>query len=300
LEARLGESGYDINVRCYSDCSSDHFPSETRYFSRIDVASRIDQALPGKFHRRNRLLQVAKVLAVLLPIKIFLSIVLEYRHYFPADFDTTFLVGREAYFNGTYSFTFYAHIVASPIALVGCTILMFSGGRKRFSKAHRWLGRIQALIVLGVVAPSGFVMAQHAFAGSIAEVGLGTLAFATAFSMALAVRAARQGNIRSHQQWATRCYILLFSPLLLRLASGIVIVTGLESDWLYRLNAWGSWLVPIVSYEIWLRRAARRACPTNGVALCRLGNNLSRNAPASGPYPVYPLPRHHCNRGAVR
>lgn len=45
---------------------------------------------------------------------------------------------------------------------------------------------------------------------------------------------------------AERCFLLLISPLILRLIAGAVIVMDVESELTYRLNAWLSWLVPLV------------------------------------------------------
>jgi hypothetical protein len=64
---------------------------------------------------------------------------------------------------------------------------------------------------------------------------------------------ARTKDFRLHRRWATRCFLLLASPLLLRLIAGAAIVTHMESDWFYRLNAWLSWLIPLTIYETWWR-----------------------------------------------
>ncbi len=109
------------------------------------------------------------------------------------------------------------------------------------------------VLVLAVVAPSGLVMAREATAGPIAAFGFVSLSFATAVCAAMALYCARTQNFQSHQRWATRCFILLASPLLLRLISGALIVLGQESEWGYRLNAWLSWFIPLAIYEVWLR-----------------------------------------------
>ncbi len=107
------------------------------------------------------------------------------------------------------------------------------------------------LLVLAVVVPSGLVMATQAHAGPIAAYGFASLSIATAACAMMALYFARNRNFRSHPSWAIRCFLLLASPLLLRLISGAAIVTQMESEWFYRLNAWVSWLIPLVIYEIW-------------------------------------------------
>ena len=61
-----------------------------------------------------------------------------------------------------------------------------------------------------------------------------------------------------HQRWASRCFLFLCSPLLLRLISGAAIVMQLESDAFYRFNAWGSWLIPLAILETWWFLSALR------------------------------------------
>jgi hypothetical protein len=110
--------------------------------------------------------------------------------------------------------------------------------------------------MLGVV-PSGLIMATHAFTGPIAGFGFASLSIATAVCMLMAVHQIQVHKLLEHQQWATRCFILLCSPLLLRLSSGAAIVSHVESDLTYRLTAWFSWLVPLMIYEFWLRISAK-------------------------------------------
>jgi hypothetical protein len=50
------------------------------------------------------------------------GVVLNYRDYFPPNFDSDFLRGREKYFSGSYQWAFYTHTAAGPVALVLGTI----------------------------------------------------------------------------------------------------------------------------------------------------------------------------------
>jgi hypothetical protein len=191
--------------------------------------------------------------------KVLVSIVYEYRRYFPPDFDAAFLTGREATFTTTYAVAFYTHIIAGPLTLLLGAFLMSSGAKKRFARMHRVAGRVQVALVLLALVPSGLVMARQAFAGPIAGAGFTALSVATGGTALAAMAYALQQKFASHQRWATRCYVLLVSPLLLRLVSGFLIVMQRESAWAYCANAWLSWLVPWAVLEAWLvsRRANR-------------------------------------------
>src|SRR5581483_10041540 len=81
--------------------------------------------------------------AVLLVLKVTLSVVVGYRQYLPPDFNSDFLLGREAYFFGAYRWAFYAHLVSGPVSLVLGTILVTDRFRAWTPKWHRRLGKLQ-------------------------------------------------------------------------------------------------------------------------------------------------------------
>ncbi|MEO1525183.1 MAG: DUF2306 domain-containing protein [Planctomycetota bacterium] len=203
----------------------------------------------------NRLRRVAVCGLVLISVKVFAALLLEYRWYFPPDFDqSSFLSGRRFSFDDHYRTAFYAHLIAGPIALGFGTFLLVSGCWGRWPAVHRYLGRAQGVLVLGLLVPTGLWMATKAYAGPVAAIGFASLSMATGLTLMLAIAAARAGRMVDHQRWAKRCYLLLWSPLFLRALSGVFIATGLESDFLYRVNAWISWLLPLAVFEFWARR----------------------------------------------
>lgn len=205
--------------------------------------------------RTSRLRLIVAWAAAALFVRVLFGILWEYQWYFPADFEASaFLTGRRQTFVGIYRWAFYAHIISGPLVLIFGTVLMLSGGRSRFFRAHRYLGRLQMLLVLGVLTPTGLVMSREALTGPIAGFGFAALSMATAVCACAAAFNARARKFHAHQRWATRLLILLVSPLLLRIVSGVLIVTEFEPDWAYRLNTWLSWLVPWGIYEMLLPR----------------------------------------------
>lgn len=200
--------------------------------------------------RRAVLLSLISIALFLVGLRVLILIVWEYQNYFPPNFRADFLFGREEYFFGWYGLSFYVHIVASPVALVLGFLLIMRPKSRQLKKLHRPLGKVQAVLVVLFVVPSGLMMAIRAIAGPVAGFGLAALAVMTATTMVVAVNYARKRQIVTHQVWATRCFILLCSPLLLRLMTGAEIVLGVESSLTYQLNAWLSWLVPLFVYEV--------------------------------------------------
>src|SRR4026208_2296156 len=103
--------------------------------------------------------RVLTVLAVILILKFTASVMLGYHDYFPPNFTSDFLRGRHSYFFGAYQWAFYPHIVSGPVTLLLGVILPSQKFRTRFPKWHRSLGKIQVLLVLFLLAPSGLWMA---------------------------------------------------------------------------------------------------------------------------------------------
>lgn len=194
-------------------------------------------------------------------IKIWLSILWEYRWYFPLNFlESSFLFGREQSFSKLYGFAFYLHITTSPVALALATYLYVSATRaigKRHPqrwRLHRWLGRILTVMTLLMVAPSGAVIALQTMFGMPAALGFTAQAAAVAGMAASAGYCALKGHHQAHRRWATRTWIVLCGPLLFRLTSAIATLIGTQQDLTYQINAWSSWLVPWLAWEFLPRR----------------------------------------------
>jgi hypothetical protein len=191
-------------------------------------------------------------LAALLILKVTLSVVIGYRRYLPPDFDADFLLGRESYFWGPYSWAFYTHLVAGPATLLAGTILVSDRFRKVAPLWHRRLGRCQVACILLLLVPSGLWMARYAATGAVAGAGLGMLALATAATTALGWRAAVSRHFEEHRHWMWRTYLLLLSAVVIRLMGGLATVLHWDAQWLYPLACWTSWLVPLLAFEFYM------------------------------------------------
>lgn len=194
-------------------------------------------------------IDLVRLATALLIIKVTFSVVSNYIDYLPPNFESAFLLGRQAYFFGAYSIAFYAHIVAGPLSLFLGVLLMSHRFRRRFRGWHARLGRVQVVIVL-LLSGSGLWMSPYADTGAVAALGFAMLAFATGASVLLGLRSAMQRQFDRHQRWMWRCFLCLCSAVVLRLTAGLAFVTGFQTDWLYPATAWGSWLVPLATYEL--------------------------------------------------
>jgi uncharacterized membrane protein len=209
---------------------------------------------------RYRILEAAlRWLAVALVLRVLASILANYPDYFPPNFDSLFLEGREATFAGTYRVAFYAHILSGPIVLLNGLLLLSASLRRRHGGLHRILGRVQVAALLLFVLPSAVVMARHAFGGWPAGLSFLVLSTVTAGCAVAGVAQARRGNYDGHRRWMLRCSVLLGSAVALRLISGAASLVEVPSpEVAYALAAWGSWLLPLAAFEAADRISARR------------------------------------------
>jgi hypothetical protein len=189
------------------------------------------------------------VMAAILILKVNLSVVIGYRNYFPPNFDSDFLLGRENYFWGAYRWAFYVHIFSSPVSLILSVVLISERFRRTFPAWHRRLGRMLAFCILLFVAPSGLWMAYYAATGAIAAAGLGSLAIAAAACVVLGWRAAVTRRFADHRRWMWRTFVLLCSAVVIRMIGGLATVAHFDATWLYPLACWASWLVPLMVLE---------------------------------------------------
>lgn len=199
--------------------------------------------------RQRILANVLRGLAVVLILQVLISILSNYSDYFPPNFDSLFLQGREGTFQGTYRIAFYVHILSAPLVLVNGLILLSESSR-RYGTWHRWLGRIQVVVLLLFVLPSSAVMSRHAFGGRLAGLSFLALSAATASCAIIGVVHARHRRFDRHRRWMLRCYVLICSAVTLRLMSGTAELLHVpNAEAAYAIAAWSSWLVPLAILE---------------------------------------------------
>jgi hypothetical protein len=202
------------------------------------------------------LVRIFTFLSGVLIVKVVVVVVSNYPHYFPPDFTSDFLRGRERHFWGVYQWAFSVHILSGPASLILGLILIGERFRSRFPNWHRSLGRLQVACVLLLVTPSGLGMACYAAAGPVAGIGLAALAIATAVCVTMGLKSAVTRRFADHRRWMWRSYVLLCSAVVLRMMGGLATVAGVTAPWFDPLATWMSWLVPLTAFELreWTRR----------------------------------------------
>jgi uncharacterized membrane protein len=201
--------------------------------------------------RRSWIFALARWLTLALILRVTATILANYPSYFPPDFSSLFLEGREDHFRGLYRFAFYIHIFAAPFVLLSGTLLLCERLLKPHRRFHAWLGRIHVLAILMLLVPSSLVMSRHAFGGWPSGLSFSLLSLVTAFCAIIGVYRARCRQFAAHRRWMLRCYVLLCSAILLRLISGAASLVGVrDAELAYTIAAWASWMGPLMVYEI--------------------------------------------------
>jgi hypothetical protein len=206
---------------------------------------------------------VLRWLAVALILRVLVTILANYFDYFPPNFESLFLQGREATFNGAYRAAFYLHIFSAPFVLVNGLLLLSETVRRHFRAWHRCLGRVQVGVLLVLVLPSSVVMSQHAFGGWLAGLSFLLLSATIAVCVSVGVVHAIHRRYEKHRRWMLRSYVLICSAVALRLISGAAGLIGVQSpENAYILAAWSSWILPLAVYEVVERLGAKQRLDT--------------------------------------
>lgn len=154
---------------------------------------------------------------------------------------------------------FMLHVALSMLVLLAGFSQFSSRFRRRWPVWHRRLGYLYVLTVLGVAAPSGWVLALYAAGGWPTQLCFIILTILWFFSTAWAVYCAWRKQWLSHREWMIRSYALTLSALSLRTWKLALYELAPYVDWLtpqhiYQLEAWLGWVVNLLLAEWWIRR----------------------------------------------
>ena len=153
-----------------------------------------------------------------------------------------------------------AHFMGGALALVAGTFQLNSRLRMRFIGAHRWLGRLYVLAVVGG-GVAGFALALHASGGLTARTGFGLLAVCWSGSTLKAYRHIRQGNLSSHRSWMIRSYALTLAAVTLRLYLPSSQLAGVPMTVAYPAISWLCWVPNLLIAEWFVRSRHSFAVP---------------------------------------
>jgi uncharacterized membrane protein len=164
----------------------------------------------------------------------------------------------------------YTHIFAATLALAIGPLQFSARLRSKYTKLHRWSGRVY--LGIGVLAggSAGLYMAAHASGGVVARLGFACLALAWLYTGYRAYDAIRIRDINSHQRWMTRNFALTFAAVTLRLWLPAGLMLGIPLALAYPVIAWLSWVPNLLVAELFFNQASGPFMQKPGIPQARL------------------------------
>ncbi|MEO0732675.1 MAG: DUF2306 domain-containing protein, partial [Bacteroidota bacterium] len=132
------------------------------------------------------------------------------------------------------------HIATGGIAMLAGLFLLAPVARRRWPRAHRWVGAAYgvAVIVSGV---SGLLVAPYSLAGWTSASGFSVLALLWLGTTVLAIRAAINGRMAEHRRWVAYSLALTYASITFRLMLLVFLATAVPFLTFYGYASWWCW-----------------------------------------------------------
>ncbi|MEJ8476734.1 DUF2306 domain-containing protein [Roseibium algae] len=150
----------------------------------------------------------------------------------------------------------YAHIAIAPLSLMLLPLQLSSRFRAKYSKVHRWGGRLYVLLIL-VSGIAAIQLASSTEAGPLAGVGFGIVGVLWLIVTGLGFRSGLRRDFVAHRRWMLRSAALTFAAVTLRLYLGLTMAAGLPFGPSYTAIAWLCWVPNLFVIELYLRGSLR-------------------------------------------
>ncbi len=163
-----------------------------------------------------------------------------------------------------YPWAVVTHLLCGGIALALGPWQFLTGPRARRGPSHRWIGRAYGLAIL-LGGSSGLLMSTVSMGGWTGHSGFFLLASGWLLTTAIAVRAARLGDISTHRRWMVRSFAFTFAAVTLRLWLPASAIAGIPFASAYPVVAWLCWIPNVMAAEWLLRQRTVIASPVVSV-----------------------------------
>jgi uncharacterized membrane protein len=143
------------------------------------------------------------------------------------------------------------HAGFAATALLLGSFQFVQGIRRRWPRAHRWIGKVYVVACLGAGA-AGLVLAFGATTGPVSTAGFGTLAVLWIACTGNAWRLAAARDFVRHERWMVRSFALTLAAVTLRLYLPMSMVLRLDADTAYRAISFLCWVPNLAIAELLL------------------------------------------------
>lgn len=154
------------------------------------------------------------------------------------------------------------HMTGGMVALLSGPWQFWTGFRARFSRLHRWTGRLfLSGVAIGSIGAIRIAIVDAL--GWAFGFALFALAFAWVTTASLAFYAILNGHIQIHKEWMVRAYVVTFAFVTFRLLNDFSPLSRLEpfGDRMVTI-AWACWVFPLLVTEVILQLRRMRS-PAN-------------------------------------
>lgn len=137
-----------------------------------------------------------------------------------------------------YKYSFYTHIAAGMFCITTALVQFSSYILKKRRAIHVWSGKIYAMVVLLVGAPTGLYMSFFA-KGSVWERGLFLfMASFWFFTTLKGLQTIRQKNVLAHKQWMIRSYAMAMTAVTFRVYHIVFYMLDVDHLHNYEISLW--------------------------------------------------------------
>lgn len=172
------------------------------------------------------------------------------------EWDVDFLITKQHIIHlDFYRLSFYSHIFTSLLVLLSGTFLFSNYILKKHKAIHQWAGRVYVFLLLGIAAPSGFIMGFYANGGFLAQLSFMILTPLWWWFTWKGFQTALRKDFQSHRIWMIRSYALTLSAISLRIYQMILgAYFYMDPVIQYTLVSWISWVGNLLIVEWWIFR----------------------------------------------
>ncbi|MEM6318031.1 MAG: DUF2306 domain-containing protein [Bacteroidota bacterium] len=176
--------------------------------------------------------------------------------YIPINTDVAFLRIKQDYVRlKWYQIAFFTHVFGSIFVLLAGFTQFSEAIRINHYIVHRWSGWLYVAVVVGIAAPSGFLIGLCANGGWSAQLAFCLLAILWFIFTIIAVQKVLQKDITGHRRWMLRSFALAISAITLRAWKYILVALFHPRPMdVYRWVAWLGWVGNLLVVEWWIYR----------------------------------------------
>lgn len=164
---------------------------------------------------------------------------------------------------------FISHVLLAAVITAGGLLQLTPPLRKRFPALHRWTGRTYMVIaVFMALGGIGLIWIRGTRLNDFAAMGTTVDGILILLAAGFALRHAIARRIDQHRRWAMRLFIFVSGVWFTRIGyMGWAILSGGAgmsrnmTGWFDSFIAWGSFLVPWLLLELYLRAQDSRSAP---------------------------------------